>query len=102
MVPRRRRARQPGLAWSRGNHARPLIDGAACFRVLFDTIERTRAGDLICFTDRQGNPDERRELGGQLQERGADIARQAIAAPSYRLIHDPDGRPWRMRRRQAY
>lgn len=105
----------PGRAWSRGNHAEPLIHGATYFRVLFEEIERTRAGDLICFTDWQGNPDERltdepgseivevfgraldrgvdvrgliwrshtgllgysaeehQELGGQLQERGADI-----------------------------
>ncbi|WP_219996442.1 hypothetical protein [Nocardioides humi] len=30
------------------------------------------------------------------------LLRQAVAAPSYRLLHDPDGRPWRLRLRRRF
>ncbi|GAA1624898.1 phosphatidylserine/phosphatidylglycerophosphate/cardiolipin synthase family protein [Catellatospora bangladeshensis] len=48
-----------GLAWSRGNLARPLVHGAAYFRELVSVLEDTRAGDLVLFTDWRGDPDER-------------------------------------------
>ena len=46
-------------AWSEGNLVRPLIHGAAYFRALYDAIEATGPGDLVLFTDWQGDGDER-------------------------------------------
>src|SRR4051794_16012839 len=46
-------------AWSEGNHVRPLIHGATYFRALYDALEATAAGDLVVFTDWQGDADER-------------------------------------------
>ncbi|WP_219996443.1 phospholipase D family protein [Nocardioides humi] len=69
-------------AWSCGNLAEPLIDGAAYFRALYDAIEVAGAGDLILFTDWQGNPGERLtddpgsevvEVLGRALARGADV-----------------------------
>jgi phosphatidylserine/phosphatidylglycerophosphate/cardiolipin synthase-like enzyme len=69
-------------AWSTGNLVRPLIHGASYFPVLYDAIEATRAGDLIYFTDWQGDADERLtgepgsevvEVLGRADERGVDV-----------------------------
>lgn len=49
----------PERAWSRGNLARPLVHGATYFAELQRVIEATGAGDLVMFTDWQGNEDER-------------------------------------------
>ncbi|KRC91090.1 phospholipase [Terrabacter sp. Root85] len=46
-------------AWSEGNHVRPLIHGATYFRALHDALEATGPGDLVLFTDWQGDGDER-------------------------------------------
>ena len=48
-----------GRAWSEGNLVRPLIHGATYFAELHERIEATGAGDLIVFTDWQGDADER-------------------------------------------
>lgn len=48
-----------GKAWSDGNRVRPLIHGATYFAELYERIEATEAGDLIVFTDWQGDADER-------------------------------------------
>ena len=45
-------------AWSEGNHVRALIHGATYFRVLYDALEATGPGDLVLFTDWQGDADE--------------------------------------------
>ncbi|MGN0065798.1 MAG: phospholipase D family protein [Nocardioides sp.] len=108
-------AHQDGVAWSRGNLARPLVHGSTYFAALLEAVESTGEGDLVWFTDWQGNPDQRlsddpdselvgvlgravdrgadvralvwrsqpsllgysheehRDLGSQLQERGADV-----------------------------
>ncbi|HVB27738.1 MAG TPA: phospholipase D-like domain-containing protein, partial [Mycobacteriales bacterium] len=51
--------RQPdGLAWSTGNHVRPLVHGAAYFRELRAAVEAMGAGDLLLFTDWRGDADE--------------------------------------------
>lgn len=55
-------------AWSEGNLARPLIHGATYFRALYEALEATSAGDLVLFTDWQGDADER--LTG---ERGSEV-----------------------------
>ncbi len=47
------------LAWSQGNHVRPLIHGATYFRELYDAVEATGPGDVVLFTDWQGDADER-------------------------------------------
>jgi phosphatidylserine/phosphatidylglycerophosphate/cardiolipin synthase-like enzyme len=71
-----------GRAWSEGNLVRPLIDGATYFAELFDRIEATRPGDLVLFTDWQGDADERLtgetgsevvEVLGRADERGVDV-----------------------------
>lgn len=75
-------AAHPGRAWSKGNNVRPLIHGAAYFAELFERIEATRAGDLVYFTDWQGDADERLtgepgsevvEVLGRADERGVDV-----------------------------
>ena len=38
---------------------RPLIHGATYFAELHERLEATRAGDLVLFTDWQGDADER-------------------------------------------
>ncbi len=69
-------------AWSEGNLVRPLIHGATYFAELFERIEATRAGDLVFFTDWQGDADERltgepgsevAEVLGRADERGVDV-----------------------------
>src|SRR6476659_8909231 len=46
-------------AWSEGNHVRPLVHGATYFRELYDAVEATGPGDVVLFTDWQGDADER-------------------------------------------
>jgi phosphatidylserine/phosphatidylglycerophosphate/cardiolipin synthase-like enzyme len=69
-------------AWSTGNLVTPLIHGATYFPALYDAIEATRAGDLVYFTDWQGDADERLtgepgsevvEVLGRADERGVDV-----------------------------
>ena len=75
--------RHPGTAaWSEGNRVRPLVHGATYFSELFERLEATREGDLVLFTDWQGDADERltgepgSEIGEVLSradERGVDV-----------------------------
>ena len=69
-------------AWSEGNLVRPLIHGATYFAELCERIEATREGDLLFFTDWQGDADERLtgepgsevlEVLGSADERGVDV-----------------------------
>ena len=69
-------------AWSEGNLVRPLIHGVTYFAELYHRIEATRAGDLIFFTDWQGDADERltgepgsevAEVLARADERGVDV-----------------------------
>ena len=69
-------------AWSEGNLVRPLIHGSVYFRELYDAVEAARAGDLVLFTDWQGDADERLigepgsevvEVLGRADERGVDV-----------------------------
>jgi len=76
-------ARHPGReAWSEGNVVRPLIHGATYFAELYERLEATRRGDLVYFTDWQGDADERLtgEPGSEVSEvlcradeRGVDV-----------------------------
>ena len=69
-------------AWSEGNLVTPLVHGAAYFRALYDALTATREGDLVLFTDWQGDADERLtdepgsevvEVLGSAGERGVDV-----------------------------
>ena len=71
-----------GVAWSEGNLVRPLIHGATYFAELYERLQATKAGDLVFFTDWQGDADERLtgEPGSevvtvlaQADERGVDV-----------------------------
>ena len=76
-------ARHPGdRAWSEGNRVRPLVDGATYFAELHERLEATRPGDLVLFTDWQGDADERltgepgsevAEVLARADERGVDV-----------------------------
>src|SRR4051794_8413759 len=76
-------ARHPGAtAWSDHNLVRPLIHGATYFAELYERLQATRAGDLVFFTDWQGDADERLtgEPGSEVaevlcraDERGVDV-----------------------------
>ncbi len=76
-------AQHPGdEAWSEGNLVRPLIHGATYFAELYERLEATQAGDLVFFTDWQGDADERLtdepgsevvEVFGRADERGVDV-----------------------------
>jgi phosphatidylserine/phosphatidylglycerophosphate/cardiolipin synthase-like enzyme len=76
-------ARHPGRsAWSEGNLVRPLIHGSTYFAELHERLEATRAGDLVFFTDWQGDADERltgepgsevADVLGRADERGVDV-----------------------------
>jgi phosphatidylserine/phosphatidylglycerophosphate/cardiolipin synthase-like enzyme len=73
----------PGeTAWSEGNLVRPLIHGTTYFAELFERLEATQEGDLVYFTDWQGDADERltgepgsevAELLARADERGVDV-----------------------------
>ncbi len=69
-------------AWSSGNRVTPLIHGATYFRELYDVLTATREGDIVYFTDWQGDADERLtgepgsevvEVLGSADERGVDV-----------------------------
>jgi phosphatidylserine/phosphatidylglycerophosphate/cardiolipin synthase-like enzyme len=69
-------------AWSEGNLVTPLVHGATYFRELYDALGATDAGDLVLFTDWQGDADERLtgepgsevvEVLGSADERGVDV-----------------------------
>ena len=76
-------ARHPGReAWSEGNLVRPLVHGVTYFAELHERLQATRAGDLVFFTDWQGDADERLtgEPGSEVaevlcraDERGVDV-----------------------------
>jgi len=61
--------RHDGVAWTVGNHVRPLVHGAVYFAALLDAVRSMRAGDLLLFTDWRGDPDEL--LGGP----GTEVSR---------------------------
>jgi phosphatidylserine/phosphatidylglycerophosphate/cardiolipin synthase-like enzyme len=69
-------------AWSDGNRVTPLVHGATYFAELHAALEATSEGDLVLFTDWQGDADERLtgepgsevvEVLGSADERGVDV-----------------------------
>ncbi|HYP44043.1 MAG TPA: phospholipase D-like domain-containing protein [Propionibacteriaceae bacterium] len=82
-------AQHPGDdAWSRGNHVRPLVHGAAYFAELRERVDETRSGDLIYFTDWRGDPDE------LLTDDPASSVEEVLAAADERGV-DVRGLIWR-------
>ncbi len=68
--------------WSEGNLVRPLIHGSTYFRALYDALEAAGPGDLVLFTDWQGDADEQLigepgsevvEVLSRADQRGADV-----------------------------
>ncbi|MBJ7359610.1 MAG: phospholipase [Nocardioides sp.] len=97
-------ARHPdGQAWSSGNRVRALVHGATYFAELHERLEATREGDLVLFTDWQGDADERLtgepgsevvEVLGRADERGVDVRglvwrshRDSIGFPGKENLH---------------
>ncbi len=68
-----------GRAFTDGNEVRSLVHGAVYYAELLDRLRKTRAGDLVLFTDWRGDPDER------LQAEGVEIG-QALAACASRDV----------------
>jgi phosphatidylserine/phosphatidylglycerophosphate/cardiolipin synthase-like enzyme len=68
-------------AWSGGNLVRPLIHGATYFRALYEVLEATRRGDLVLFTDWQGDADEQLtgEPGSEVVEVLSRAHRRGVA-----------------------
>ena len=69
-------------AWSEGTLVTPLVHGSAYFGALHAVLSATREGDLVLFTDWQGDADERLtgepgsevlEVLGAADERGVDV-----------------------------
>jgi phosphatidylserine/phosphatidylglycerophosphate/cardiolipin synthase-like enzyme len=48
-----------GDAWTEGNECRVLVHGSNYFARLAEELTAARPGDLLCFTDWRGDPDER-------------------------------------------
>ena len=73
----------PGdAAWSEGNEVRPLVHGSTYFAELCERVDATRPGDLVLFTDWQGDADQRlteasdsevADVLGRADERGVDV-----------------------------
>ncbi|GEP38178.1 phospholipase D [Nocardioides psychrotolerans] len=62
-------------AWSTGNQVRPLVHGATYFAELLERLDATVEGDLVFFTDWQGDADER--LDGTPGSEVADVLARA-------------------------
>ena len=48
-----------GVAWSVGNHVRPLVHGRPYFAELHERVSAMGQGDSLFFVDWRGDPDER-------------------------------------------
>jgi phosphatidylserine/phosphatidylglycerophosphate/cardiolipin synthase-like enzyme len=88
------RRRSRGTAWTEGNRVEVLIDGAEYFRRLCEVLTSLQSGDLVHFTDWEGDGDER--LAGP----GTEIGR-LLAAAARRGVH-VRGLLWRSHPRVAH
>ena len=85
------RTRRPGsttgtradTAWSEGNLVRPLIHGSTYFAELHDRIEAAQPGDLVLFTDWQGDADEQADRRARVRGRGGVRPRRRARASTY-------------------
>jgi phosphatidylserine/phosphatidylglycerophosphate/cardiolipin synthase-like enzyme len=48
-----------GVAWSLGNHVRPIVHGRPYFAELHERVSAMGEGDLLVFVDWRGDPDQR-------------------------------------------
>ena len=48
-----------GVAWSLGNHVRPIVHGRPYFAELHERVGAMGEGDLLVFVDWRGDPDQR-------------------------------------------
>lgn len=48
-----------GVAWSLGNHVRPVVHGRPYFAELHERVSAMGDGDLLLFVDWRGDPDQR-------------------------------------------
>jgi len=48
-----------GVAWSLGNHVRPIVHGRPYFAELHERVSAMGEGDLLAFVDWRGDPDQR-------------------------------------------
>ncbi len=70
-----------GPAWTLGNDVRALVHGASYFPRLAEVVTGLGPGDLLCFTDWRGDPDER--LTG---EPGSDVGQVFCQAASRGVV----------------
>ncbi len=86
-------------AWSEGNLVVPLIHGATYFQDLHEHLEATRPGDLVFFTDWQGDADQRLtddedskvvDVLGRADERGVDV--RGLVWRSHRAVTAAENR----------
>jgi phosphatidylserine/phosphatidylglycerophosphate/cardiolipin synthase-like enzyme len=65
--------------WSVGNHVRVLVHGGEYYERLLEATAGLRAGDLLLFTDWEGDPDERLRAGGpDVESWLVDLARRGV------------------------
>jgi phosphatidylserine/phosphatidylglycerophosphate/cardiolipin synthase-like enzyme len=83
-----------GAAWTEGNRVTVLVDGAAYFRCLHETLCGLEPGAQVWFTDWEGHADE--QLAGPGTEVGATLARLVERGVQVR------GLLWRSHPRQAH
>jgi Phospholipase D Active site motif len=50
--------REPGVAWSEGNHVRAIVHGQPYLAELHERIGALGEGDLLYFVDWRGDPDQ--------------------------------------------
>jgi phosphatidylserine/phosphatidylglycerophosphate/cardiolipin synthase-like enzyme len=86
--------RADGAAWTEGNHVEVLVDGTEYFRRLRAALARLERGDLVQFTDWEGDGDE------LLVGPGTAIG-QVLADAAKRGV-DVRGLLWRSHPRQAH
>ena len=76
-----RRHGPDGPAWTEGNDVRPLVHGSTYFARLHEVVTGLGEGDLLCFTDWRGDPDER--LTG---EDGSEVGQVFCSAASRGVV----------------
>ncbi len=68
-----------GAAWTEGNRAEVLVDGAAYFERLLAELCNCAPGDWVLFTDWQGDPDEQLDDSGtEIGQVIAELARRGV------------------------
>ena len=67
-------------AWTAGNEVTPLVHGSDYFSALVAVVKAMGEGDLLCFADWRGDPDERLDSEGtQVESLLCHAARRGVA-----------------------